>query len=225
MEVLPTVLITSAVLVNKIYMKVNSYPWPHSIIDEYYPDTLFKDMQIELTRFAEQTLEQIRSGDLNKNVGYRFNRHKVGERSGWLCSNTSKFKLFPKTSKCLSSRSIDIADLEYFPNHRKFNPADVDVRTVIAMVFTDNHESGVIHYDWLDKIFTSAVYVSPESSRGTILYNENKEYVSEVEWAPNRALLFAPTTDITWHSYESRPNSFRVAITEFIKDIKVDTPF
>lgn len=206
-------------------MEVISHPWPHSIIEGYYPDTLFNDMQIELLRFAEQSLEQIHSGSLDKNVGYRFNRHKMGDRSGWLCCNTSKFKLFPKTSKCLSSRSIDILDIEKFANHRKFKAAEVDIRTVITMLFTENHESNVIHYDGPDKIFTSVVYVAPEISRGTILYNEDKEYVSEVEWASNRALLFAPITNVTWHSYESKPNSFRVAITEFIRDIKVDSPF
>lgn len=206
-------------------MIVKSYPWSHSIIDNYYPEELFVDMQSELTQFAEQTMRGILEDKINKDIAYRFNRHTVGGRRGWMCCNTQKFKLFPKTTKCLDSRSISTSDLKYFTNHRKYNPNEVDVRTVITMLFTDKHESNIIHYDGEDKIFTSAVYVTPVSSRGTILYNEKKQYINEVEWIPNRALLFAPITDVTWHSYESKPSRFRVAITEFIKNIKIDTPF
>jgi len=204
-------------------MKVETHPWPHSIIDNYYPTELFDNMKVELTQFAELQMKKIQEGSIEKITSYRFNRCSINGAQGWKCCNTHKFKLFPKTTKCLDSRSINIKDLEYFPNYRKYNTANT--RTVITMVFSETDVSNVIHYDGLDKIFTSVTYVSPIISKGTILYDTNKEYVKEVEWFPNRALFFAPETDKTWHSYKTLPGSFRIAITEFIRNTDSTDPF
>jgi hypothetical protein len=204
-------------------MKVETYPWPHAVVNNYYPKELFNNMEAELTQFAELQMKQMQDGTLDKFTGYRFNICNINDRQGWKCCNTHKFKLFPKTTKCLASRSINIADLSYFPNHRKYDT--VDIRTVITMVFSEDAASNVIHYDGVDKIFTSVTYVSPIISKGTILYDMDKKYVKEVEWAPNRALFFAPETDKTWHSYKTLPGCFRIAITEFIRNTDSIEPF
>ena len=45
---------------------------------------------------------------------------------------------------------------------------------------------------------------------GTALYDKN--YIKEINWA----LIFPPKDSVTWHSYKSLSNSYRITINQFL---------
>lgn len=74
-----------------------------------------------------------------------------------------------------------------------------------------------IHDDVLSyKILTNVIFVGPDVSHGTALYDKNKNFIKEIEWAPNTSLIFPPKNGVTWHSYKSLPNSYRITINQFL---------
>ena len=60
-----------------------------------------------------------------------------------------------------------------------------------------------IHNDTENKLLSVVVYLAPHHNQGTVLYqDEQGTNPHQVEWQPNRALIFARTPH-TWHSYAS----------------------
>jgi hypothetical protein len=50
------------------------------------------------------------------------------------------------------------------------------------------------------KIMSAIVYIAPEESHGTTFYLDKKV---EVEWKPNRLMIFCGKSGVTWHDYKS----------------------
>lgn len=50
------------------------------------------------------------------------------------------------------------------------------------------------------KIMSAIVYIAPEHSNGTVFYLDE---TFEIEWKPNRLMIFCGETDVTWHDYRS----------------------
>ena len=48
------------------------------------------------------------------------------------------------------------------------------------------------------------------------IYDKNKNFVKSIIWEENTSLIFPPLDNITWHSYESLPNSYRITINQFL---------
>lgn len=59
-----------------------------------------------------------------------------------------------------------------------------------------------LHTDANFKIMTAVLYLSPEKSIGTRLFDSNKKYSKTVEWKPNRLVVFC-SNDNTWHDFLS----------------------
>lgn len=57
-----------------------------------------------------------------------------------------------------------------------------------------------IHDEASFKIMSAIVYLGPEKSHGTTFYM-GEEF--EVEWKPNRLMVFCGETDVTWHGWKS----------------------
>ena len=81
----------------------------------------------------------------------------------------------------------------------------------------DPHTShrGGIHDEEYNKFYSLVVYIDPVESTGTLLYDENQNFVKEVEWKPNRALLFKGIPKITWHNYENNTDQVRFTFNSF----------
>lgn len=73
-----------------------------------------------------------------------------------------------------------------------------------------------IHDEAKPKILSAVTYLMPDVSRGTLIFDKDKNFVKEVEWKPNRTLIFAPIDNVTWHSYECIPKSYRITINSFL---------
>lgn len=59
-----------------------------------------------------------------------------------------------------------------------------------------------IHTDADFKIMTAVLYLAPEKSIGTRLFNSLQEPVKTIEWKPNRLLIFCSNNN-TWHDFMS----------------------
>lgn len=59
------------------------------------------------------------------------------------------------------------------------------------------------HTDDPSKILSCIVYLDPKSSIGTILSDQPNGEEHEVDWKVNRALLFHPTENVTWHKFKT----------------------
>lgn len=187
-------------------MNIIKYPWEHAIIDNYYKEELFKSMKVELLSLYKRICD--------KNNNFRFIREKNSDM--WICSYTGLKERFPHTTKCVDSVKLSELDLSNFTNYRKYDQLkqrfDISIST-----YTKDIPDYEIHDDVPSKVLTGVTYVYPNKSRGTILYNEKKDYVTEAPWRLNTTLIFPPLDNITWHSYEPYPNSYRIVLNQFLE--------
>jgi hypothetical protein len=119
--------------------------------------------------------------------------------------------LFPKTYQCLNSVSA-YELLKYFPNHRDYSKLSCYSEINIIIDGFDYP----IHDENPRKILSLVTYVAPEFSTGTLMYDKDKTYVSEVEWRQNRTLVFAGLTGVTWHSYKVEQKKPRLTVNTFL---------
>lgn len=184
-------------------MSIELYPWEHLITDTYYKTDLFLNMKKELDNFVN---------------GIKINnKHLVltqldEEYNTLFVSYENKIiKSFPNTKKCLESIQINKDDLKKFSKCRRYE--NLILKTNINICLNDVEYP--IHDDVVYKILTNVIYVSPDVAMGTMLYDENKNFVKEIKWKPNRSLIFPPIDNITWHNYKST-NDYRITINQFL---------
>lgn len=125
-------------------------------------------------------------------------------------------KKFPKTKKFIDSKKWSKAYLQMFSEHREYKKLIVQNELIVL------HKNKIfeIHDEIPNKILSAVTYVYPEMSRGTLLYNEDKNFVKEVDWKQNRTLFFCGIDNKTWHSYLCDEN-LRITINTFLIDCEV----
>jgi hypothetical protein len=64
------------------------------------------------------------------------------------------------------------------------------------------------------KIMSAIVYIAPETSHGTTFCMDKR---FEIEWKPNRLMIFCGETDVTWHYYKSM-DKMRFTYNYFLVD-------
>jgi hypothetical protein len=187
-------------------MNIVKHPWEHALVDNFYKEELFKTMKVELLSFYKK--------NYYKSNNFRFIREQ--DTNKWVCNYTGLNERFPYTTKCVDSLKLSESDLLNFTAYRKYKQLkqrfDISIST-----YTKNIPDYEIHDDVSSKVLTAVTYVYPLTSRGTILYNSEKEYVTEVPWRLNTTLIFPPLDNITWHSYEPYPNSYRIVLNQFLE--------
>jgi hypothetical protein len=65
------------------------------------------------------------------------------------------------------------------------------------------------------KLWSMAIYISPDNSTGTLIYDKHQNFVKEVEWKINRAIVFCGTGESV-HAYENRTDTVRLTLNVFI---------
>jgi len=173
-------------------MSIEQHPWPHTTIDSYYDDDLFKQMKDEIIAYVKQL----------PTVAYQtFHR-----------SSDEGFKQkFPSTYRCANSVS-PYDQLKMFPVHRSYEKLSHYIEINIIM---DGYDYP-IHDENPRKILSIVNYVAPEKSTGTLIYDVDKEFVKEVEWKQNRTLIFPGITGVTWHAYKVEPRKPRITLNTFL---------
>ena len=77
-----------------------------------------------------------------------------------------------------------------------------------------------LHDEAIYKILSVVVYLAPQHSSGTFLFNQSQQLKKQIVWKPNRAFIFAGREGVTWHSYGHWDKTTRVTINYFKKYFK-----
>jgi hypothetical protein len=171
-------------------------PWPHKVIDDYYDglmvnaaiNEIFANLRNDQTGFSTKTADRIFISKEN------------------LYSNPK----FPCTKNLLMSRNTK-ALLDDFPEHRPHSSLTLYGECILCLASSDHP----IHDESEDKVLSAVTYLHPSEGEGTLLYDETKQFVKQIEWKPNRTLVFAGKTGLTWHSYKSTTN-IRLTLNSFL---------
>jgi hypothetical protein len=77
-----------------------------------------------------------------------------------------------------------------------------------------------IHDESVYKVLNLVCYLQPENSVGTKLYSGPADNLlaKQIEWEPNRAALFYPGKDITWHNWTGQQSDQpRITLNFFVE--------
>lgn len=173
-----------------------SEPWQHIIIDDTFDRELFNKMTIEIETLVLSTIT------IKKNLSKLI---WLSDREDNILHHTS-----------LGVKSFNINDsrfLDFFTDKRISKKITKQAQLAIHSNIDVN-----IHDETYQKILSSITYMCPERSRGTLLYKTPKELVKEIEWRPNRTLLFCGKDFTTWHSFLAG-NEKRVTLNQFLLGI------
>jgi hypothetical protein len=170
-------------------------PWPHMEIDNYYDETLMNNCIREILALVKK--------DRNE---FKVSAHRVFVSTHNLYANPK----FPETNRMLRTRDAEDI-LKEFPVHREHSSLYKYGECILCL----GDSSHPIHDEAEDKVLSVVTYLWPETGEGTLLYNKDKSFSKQVEWKPNRAMAFAGTTGLTWHSYKST-TGLRLTLNTFL---------
>jgi len=171
-------------------------PWPHEVIDGYYD-------QVQTDSAVREILTKVkteRSEFVTKTSGDVF----ISARNLYTSDK------FPETRKLLQSRNPSYL-LKHFPNHRDYDSLEVYGEVILCLKESEHP----IHDEVEDKVLSAVTYLYPETGDGTLLYDRDKKFVKQIEWKPNRTMVFAAETGTTWHSYKST-SGIRLTLNTFL---------
>lgn len=118
------------------------------------------------------------------------------------------------TRKFIDYDPLDIEHmLQCFSNVK---PYAGELNKLIHFSVIDKEFMHAIHTDADFKIMTAILYIGPKESLGTRIFDKDKNYVKEIEWKPNRLVVFCSNDD-TWHDFGSYING-RHTLNYFLID-------
>ena len=152
-------------------------PWPHMVIDNFYEDEIWEyvmDRKALINKFRSQARKEDNGVSLSK--------------------------IEDETLLAYFKRKLPISFLKsVFHNHRHFDSLSPTNTLKISNV----PKFFGIHDEHPEKVFSCTTYIAPSHNVGTVLYNSKKEVEKIVTWKPNRAIVFAPIDNVTWHNFGS----------------------
>ena len=155
-------------------------PWPHIVIDDFLKPIDLLNLQMQCAMWeADDIQPKLKAGGAPKGH-YRF-----------------KFKTDPL-------KDYDIP--QYFDQFKQQRPYR-ELGKLIQLIKTCEDCKYPIHDDAPHKIFALMIYLAPQENIGTELY-AGSDLVKLIEWKPNRAVIFCPLTDVTYHAYGSSSDRF-----------------
>jgi hypothetical protein len=193
---------------NFINSKIETHPWRHQIIDNFFDESDFVEIEqccIELLKHHEGLAI---TGHDCLNIGQV---HQIIGDNAFNIIMESNRKMLDNFDKIVNN----------FPNHRQFNKYFC---IPTFHILPSNFGPQKIHDEAYDKTSSLVVYLYPKSSVGTALFTDNTQesFVSELEWKQNRAMLFCGEKNVTWHDFYSKKNP-RVTLNYFIRELKSET--
>jgi hypothetical protein len=179
-------------------------PWQHKEVKNVFRQNFFQRLSAEV----QQVKDHIQVGD---NGLWMFEAVQLGISQSLVDEIFEANKQFLKISAQLIKQfnTKNTSQIGYFSIPR-FN-------------FVKPNYVGEIHDDGdtKEKTVIMTTYLYPNQSTGTRLYTQEVEssYHSSLNWEPNSALVFAPVTDVTWHSFNSG-HSERITLSFFFEKIE-----
>jgi len=190
---------------NFINSKIETYPWRHQIIENFFNDSDFKEIETTCKKLLEHYKGMPITGHDCLTIGQVYDI--IGDKA---------FKIIMESNRVLLDNFDDV--ISNFPNHRKFSKYFC---IPTFHILPENYGPQKIHDEAYDKTASLVVYLYPETSVGTALFKTEKQesFVHELEWKQNRAMLFCGEENVTWHDFYSKDNP-RVTLNYFFREIK-----
>ena len=164
-------------------------PWPHTVVDSTFNADLFAAMRAELIEYTKkQPLFVGKSTQFND------------------------LSDLPATRECLDSVDFH-AMLDDFPVVRQ----RTNLKKRYQVMVCHGEYEHKIHDEVPRKVLSAVTYVASNKGTGTRLYDESRNFVSEVTWQENRTLIFAGITNKTWHDFYSKEGSVRITVNVFLE--------
>jgi hypothetical protein len=170
-------------------------PWPHKLIDDFFEREIFE----EIKKFSQISIDTIGVGS-----GQPIDPHSLIQIKSLL--DPVIYNNILEINSQLLRHTDDIA--KTFPYYRKYG----SYYSLPSFHFLKPN-SGIhaIHDEVIDKTISIVVYIHPDRGLGTKLYHKKTidSLHSEVEWKPNRALIFCGQENVTWHDFgtDERPRA------------------
>jgi hypothetical protein len=166
---------------------VINHPWPHKIIDNILDPIAF-----EKIRQAAVFLSNVDKDDQYYSDGIWPNEFVRLGLDQQLADDV--------TTIADQMLTINKTLLRQFPNHLE---SQVGYYNIPRFNYSIGKVNSSIHDEGRSKTMALVIYLIPEQTLGTRLYSgpAQENFVKEVEWKPNRAMLMMSQPGITWHSY------------------------
>ena len=174
-------------------MRVNGHYFPHIIIDNFFEEDEFEKIK---TYKAEVEPDAV-------NISH----NEVSEDG------------------TIKSDRVDAEFLEGI--HHKYTPHLREILGVLAprklqayeysdfhLITSGKNYKHPVHDDVPRKLLSVVVYISPEKNNGTFIHKGKYKMtpVGEVEWKPNRAMIFSRRDRKSWHSYSGDTINDRLCV-------------
>jgi hypothetical protein len=168
--------------------KVETHPWQYKIID----DILEKDTFDKIKRSIEK-ISNTEKDDEYYSDGIWPNDFKKFDIEDVYDTIITLSKEFLQLHKQI---------LEQFDPYLKSN---IGYYNIPKFNYSVNGLESKIHDEGINKTLALVIYMIPENSMGTKLYSgsEEKYFVKDIEWKPNRGFLMCSQPGVSWHSYKN----------------------
>lgn len=180
-----------------------SDPWPHKIIENILSPELYFSAKIIANKIinfgALETKEAFWLPDIIELFNLKSEAEDIRIAADQLLDSMSEISE-PFVNRLESK-------LGYFNNPR-FN-------------ITLPNSSSSIHDEGTNKTMVLVVYLEPEKSIGTLLFEENNQesFSKEIKWKPNTGFLMYSIPNKTWHKVISESN-IRVTLNFYFEKIE-----
>jgi hypothetical protein len=179
-------------------------PWSHQIIKNFFQEEDFKKINLAAMKLETVYTDRVITADQCLSVAEVYDI--IGEEV---------FDIILEANRKL----LDNIELitKNFPKHNKFNKY---ISVPSFHILPPQTPWQKIHDESSDKTVSIVVYLYPENSVGTTLYEENNRNSNnkEIPWRQNSAMLFCGQQGVTWHDFCSRENP-RVTLNFFLRTI------
>lgn len=173
-----------------------SQPWPYIIVDNFFDSETLSYIESRLLRDKKEYLKQ-------------FKKHAHQQPGGYLFENLPDYRLRSYFDACVNESFLK-TNFSFYRGFDKELYSELDIK-VSYKPYAQR-----IHDETPSKVLSTVVYVAPAHNVGTVIFDENKNFHGVVTWRPNRALIFAPSTGLTWHSFGNWENDKRITIDYFL---------
>ena len=193
-------------------VKLETSPWPHAIVRNFFSDDVFK----ELNEYSLNILEKYGKDTATPKYGLTESSHhrKYGTELGDIGLKVSNNLIeFYKTYY----KDLDTGNNQFYDIEPKHVILEFQARPANEQ-YPDQGPN--IHTDSPFKIMSFVIGLS-DFGAGTTLYFEDATKSHETEWAPNGGLVFVRNTHPgkrTLHSIHNTVNSIRRVLVVFIAD-------
>jgi hypothetical protein len=172
-------------------------PWPHKIVDNMFDQSTLSKL-VEAANALSKYAEEGKS------------------KSIWL-NQLNQYGIDDDVVEIITSITNELLDnvsnlVDDFPYNTKSTSGYF---AIPKFEVSGKHYQFPIHADSSNKTILFITYLDPQVQRGTLLYTseDEKDFVHEVDWAPNRAFVMCPkNNDFNWHTWKNTLDSARVTL-------------